>query len=169
MTRKPGDLAELDPLRATRMLARGACRHCPNCGSGGLFTRWLCMRRACPGCHLVLDRGETDYFMGGFVLNFVAVELLIAVGGFVAVLLTWPRVPWTGIEIGLLASAAALPVLTYPFAKTLWLAVDLAFRPVRLGDLDGHGENAPEPDAARRLIDGPSHRPVPPSGDPDRR
>jgi uncharacterized protein (DUF983 family) len=169
MSRKPSDLAELDPGRATRLLARGACRHCPNCGTGGLFTRWLCMRDACPGCHLVLDRGEADYFIGGFVFNFIGVELLIAAAGFVAVLLTWPDVPWTAIEIGLLAGAASLPVLTYPFAKTLWLAVDLALRPVRLGDLAGHGENTPEEAAAHRLIDRPAHPITPPIDDPGRR
>lgn len=169
MNRKPGDLVELDPGRATRLLARGACRHCPNCGSGGLFTRWLSMRRACPGCHLVLDRGETDYFMGGFVLNFIGAEVLIAAAGFVAVLLTWPDVPWTAIEIGLLACAATLPILTYPFAKTLWLAVDLALRPVRLGDLEGHGENAADGGVIRRLIDKPAHPPTPLKDDPGRR
>lgn len=168
MTRRAHDLAELDPGRATRLLVRGACRHCPNCGSGGLFTRWLWMRRACPGCHLVLDRGETDYFIGGFVLNFVGAEVLIAAAGFVAVLVTWPNVPWTAIEIGLLACTVPLPILTYPFAKTLWLAIDLALRPVRLADLEGHGENAPEDGVARRLIDGPP-RLLTPKDDPGRR
>ncbi len=169
MTRKPGDLAELDPGRATRLLARGACRRCPNCGTGGLFTRWLRMRHACPGCHLVLDRREPDYFMGGFVLNFIAAELFVAAGGFVAVLATWPAVPWTAIEIGLVAFAVPLPILTYPFAKTLWLAIDLAFRPVRLGDLEGHGENASERGVVRRFIDAPAHPPMPPTDGPGQR
>ncbi|HKJ92734.1 MAG TPA: DUF983 domain-containing protein [Longimicrobiales bacterium] len=157
--RKPTDLAELDPRRAATLLVRGARRHCPNCGRGGLFDRWLRMRRACPGCHLVLDRGENDYFIGGFVLNFMGAELLMACAGFVAILLTWPAVPWTAIEIGLLASAVTLPVLTYPFAKTLWLAVDLALRPVRFGDLEGHGENAPEQAVADRVVDAPQAMP----------
>jgi hypothetical protein len=36
------------------------------------------------------------------------------------------------------------PILFYPFAKCIWLAMDLVFRPLTLQDLEGHGENAPE-------------------------
>lgn len=99
------------------------------------------MRDACPRCHLKLDRGEHDYFLGGYVVNFVAAELLIVLGALVAVLLTWPDVPWTAIQWGLVLLMLLAPVLFYPFAKTLWLAMDLMFRPVTLADLEGHGEN----------------------------
>ncbi len=99
------------------------------------------MRPACPRCHLKLDRGEADFFIGGYLINFVTAELVIVVGALVAVIATWPKVPWTGIEVGLLLLIVPLPVLFYPFAKTLWLGVDLIFRPVTLADLEGHGEN----------------------------
>jgi hypothetical protein len=33
------------------------------------------------------------------------------------------------------------PVFTYPWSKTLWLAIDLHFRPATLADFEGHGEN----------------------------
>lgn len=99
------------------------------------------MRRACPRCHLILDRNEPDYFLGGYVINFVAAELLIAFGALAAVILTWPDVPWNGIMWGLIALMVPAPVVFYPFAKTLWLAVDLFFRPPTWSDLEGHGEN----------------------------
>jgi len=124
-----------------RKLLRACLLRCPNCGRGGLFRRWVFMRKACPGCHLILDRGEPDYFLGGYLLNFVAAELLIVAGGLGVIVATWPDVPWSALTWGLVLLMIPVPVLFYPFAKTLWLAIDLIFRPVTLRDLEGHGEN----------------------------
>jgi len=99
------------------------------------------MAPICPSCHLKLDRGEPDYFIGGLLINFVVAELLICAGALAGILLTWPDVPWGWIQVYLLLLMVPLPVIFYPWAKTLWLAVDLIFRPVTLADLEGHGEN----------------------------
>jgi uncharacterized protein (DUF983 family) len=129
---RPGPLA---------LLGRALRLRCPNCGAGGLFRHWIHMRPACPSCCLLLDRGERDYFIGAYLINFIGAELMIAAvaGGFV--LLTWPDVPWSAIKWGLVALMIPFPVLTYPFSKTLWLAIDLVFRPITLNDIAGHGEN----------------------------
>lgn len=105
------------------------------------------MRRSCPRCQLILDRGEPDYFLGGYTVNFIVAELLIVAGGALFITLTWPDVPWTTLTWSLVALMVVAPILFYPFAKTLWLALDLIFRPVTLGDLDGHGENLPGDEA----------------------
>lgn len=89
----------------------------------------------------MLDRGEADYFIGGYVINFVTAELAIVAGALGVALLTWPDVPWTGLKWSLIALVIPLPLVTYPWSKTLWLALDLVFRPVTFGDLAGHGEN----------------------------
>jgi len=141
-TRLP-DPVELDPRRASRLLLRGFRRRCPNCGSGSLFRRWIVMEPICPGCHLRLDRGEADYFIGGFLINFVVAELVICAGALAGIVLSWPDVPWGWIQIYLLLFMIPTPIVFYPWAKTLWLAVDLIFRPLTLADLDGHGENLP--------------------------
>jgi len=99
------------------------------------------MRRSCPSCHLRLDRGEEDYFLGGYTVNFIVSELLIVVGAAVGVVLTWPDVPWRLITWSLVTLVILAPILFYPVAKTLWLATDLIFRPVTFRDLEGHGEN----------------------------
>jgi hypothetical protein len=101
------------------------------------------MARTCPRCHLILDRSEADYFLGGYVINFVTAELLIVAGGLAVVLLTWPDVPWEALKWGLILLMLPAPVAFYPFAKTLWLATDLLFRPPTLRDFEGHGENTP--------------------------
>lgn len=108
-----------------------------------MFTRWLVMRRACPRCHLILDRGEQDYFIGGYVVNFVTAEFTIAFAALAAILFTWPDVPWDAIKWSLITLMVPAPVVTYPFAKLVWLAIDLTLRPPTWADLDGHGENLP--------------------------
>ncbi len=99
------------------------------------------MRERCPRCHLILDRGETDYFLGGYTVNFIVAELVVVLGGAASIVLTWPDVPWTLITWTLVVLMVLAPILFYPFAKNLWLALDLIFRPVTLADLAGHGEN----------------------------
>jgi hypothetical protein len=101
------------------------------------------MRATCPSCQLRLDRGEGDYFLGGYTLNFLASELLIVLGAAAGIALSWPDVPWRLLTWSLVGLLLVAPVIFYPFAKTLWLATDLIFRPLTLGDLDGHGENSP--------------------------
>ena len=142
---RQGDPVQLNARRAATLLLRAARLRCPNCGAGPLFRRWLKMSRTCPGCHLLLDRGEPDYFLGGYAINFVAAELLIVLGAAAGLVLTWPDVPWSLITWTLVVLMIMAPVAFYPFAKTLWLAVDLAIRPLTLDDLEGHGENHPQP------------------------
>lgn len=132
--------------RALRHLGRALLRRCPNCGSGGLFSRWIVMRRTCPRCHLILDRNEDDYFIGSYVINFVTAELLIVAGAFGVIWLSWPDVPWEALKWGLMATMVPVPILFYPWAKTLWLAIDLTFRPPTLLDIEGHGENVEAPE-----------------------
>lgn len=111
------------------MLARAVRRRCPLCGARGLFDGWVEPRDACPRCQLELDRGEGDFFLGGFTLNFIAVELLIVVFLIVGVLLTWPDVPWDGLLWTAAPMVVLAPIVLYPVTRTVWLAIDLAMRP----------------------------------------
>jgi uncharacterized protein (DUF983 family) len=137
------DPVQFDLSRALTHLGRALRLRCPNCGTGGLFRRWIVMRRTCPGCHLILDRGEADYFIGGYVVNFVTAEFIIALGALGAIWATWPDVPWGTVKWGLILLMVPAPLVTYPFAKLTWLAIDLILRPPTLSDLEGHGENLP--------------------------
>jgi uncharacterized protein (DUF983 family) len=135
----PGDRAGAPAARV--YLLRALALRCPNCGSGGLFRRWVQMRAECPGCQLLLDRGERDYFIGAYTLNFIAAEVAIVLVAAAVGVATWPHVPWSAIQWGLAGLMIPFPVFTYPFSKTVWLAVDLLFRPLTRGDFAGHGEN----------------------------
>ncbi len=111
------------------MLGRALRLRCPNCGKGGLFFGFFKMKERCPNCGILLERGESDYFIGAYTLNLIVVEMLLALAFLVVVMVTWPNPPWAGLQYGGVVLSVAGAVLCYPFAKTTWLAIDLTFRP----------------------------------------
>jgi uncharacterized protein (DUF983 family) len=87
------------------------------------------MRSECSNCGLHFDRGESDYFYGSYLLNFVVAEL-VAVLAFVAGLIaTWPSPPWNLLTAVTVVIAVVAPIALYPTTKALWLALDLMLRP----------------------------------------
>jgi uncharacterized protein (DUF983 family) len=120
------------------MITRALARRCPNCGSRGIFAGYTTLRDRCPQCGLRLQRGESDYFIGAYLLNLVAVELLFALVLGVIFVMTYPNTPWALLQWGGLALMIAGAVLCYPFSKSLWLAADLIFRPVSAEELAWH-------------------------------
>ena len=126
---------ELDLRRALRLFGRALRLRCPNCGGGSLFLSPLRQRPDCPTCGLQLDRGESDYFLGAYLFNLVAMELLFTLALVGTMLLTWPDTPWTLLKYGAAALMVVGAVVCYPFALTCWLAFDVMLRPVDPGEL----------------------------------
>ena len=58
--------------------------------------------------------------------------LLTLLGGF---LITYPDVNGAALLIAAVVVAVATPVLFLPFSKTIWLAIDLQFRPLEPGEV----------------------------------
>lgn len=121
------------PTAAARIL-RALALHCPECGGGQLFTRWLYLKQRCPTCGLKTDRANPDHFVGAYLVNLIVAELLFAVVFVAWMLIAWPDVPWHRIEVVLATAVIIAPLLLYPFTRTLWLAVDLIFDPLRASD-----------------------------------
>ena len=106
-----------------RVLARGATRRCPRCGSGHLFTSWLRIGERCPRCGLRLEREEGG-FLGAMTINYT-----VTAGVWVALLVVWlvadlPDLNVGALTIASLAVAGLFPLLFWPFSKTLWASVD---------------------------------------------
>jgi uncharacterized protein (DUF983 family) len=120
--------------RAARILARAALRRCPNCGSDTIFRGYLHQLDSCPGCRLLLDRGEGDFFIGAYTINLIVAELLVFFGGMAVLVWRWPDVPWQGLMWGLAVLMVAAPIALYPFCRQLWLGCDLIFRPAESSD-----------------------------------
>ena len=103
--------------------------HCPNCGQGRLLVSWWKVRKTCELCGLRFDRGENDYFIGAYTINLIVAELIVVAAILVGMALSWPNVPWTLLMYALVPLAVLAPVLTFPFSRALWLAIDLRLRP----------------------------------------
>lgn len=119
---------------ATLLLWRAIRRHCPNCGRRDVFEGYFKLRQRCPQCGMLLERGEGDYFLGAYALNLVGVEVVLAAAFVVVMVATWPNPPWNGLQYGGAVLAVLVPIVSYPFTKTVWLALDLIFRPPKRED-----------------------------------
>jgi len=131
--------AAAGPLPARSTVAakfrRALLLRCPRCGGGAIFRSWLSMEDRCLTCGLALERGErSDFWIGAYVFNLVAGEVLAIGIPIVWMIASSPRQPWTAIEIVAAALCVVLPFLFFPFSRTLWLAWDLSFRPIEPGD-----------------------------------
>lgn len=131
----PVDSSELSTARAVRILWRGIRIRCPHCGRGGILDGWFKLKHRCPGCGLVLDRGESDYFLGAYLVNLVAVELILTAIMVIIGIATAPDVPWTLLTWGGVVFALVLAIGCYPLTKVLWLAFDVILRPVTSEEL----------------------------------
>ena len=138
-SREPIGDTELTTRRIAVLLGRALRLRCPNCGGGNLFAKWGSLRQRCPQCGLWLERGESDYYLGAYTVALIFIESLFAIGFVLALILTWPDVPWDAIQWGGVVVLTAGVIIAYPFSKTIWLAIDLMFRPVTLDDLSADG------------------------------
>jgi hypothetical protein len=85
---------------------------------------------SCPSCGLRFDREpEGGYWVGSYTLNLFATELAFAVAFVGALVLTWPDPPWRALVWGDLALMITFPMAFFPWSKTLFIAIDLTFRP----------------------------------------
>jgi len=96
-----------------------------------VFVRWLKLRERCPKCGLRFER-EEGFFTGVYLVNYSFVAVAIVIELFVFVIYANANedaalLPAMAIGAG---TALLLPLLTYPFAKTIWIAIDLITRPL---------------------------------------
>jgi uncharacterized protein (DUF983 family) len=80
----------------------------------------------CPRCGLHFER-EQGYWAGALAINIIIVGGLFVVAFVIALALTVPDVP-VGPLLAILVPVMIIgPIVAYPFSKTLWVAIDLAF------------------------------------------
>lgn len=136
-------------LQASKLVGRGLMRRCPVCGSGHLFRYWFAMRTACPGCGLVFRRAPGQW-LGSWFLNIVLVQVVLVVGISGLVAATWPaRLSWFAIG-AVVAVAVMVPMVTFPFSRTLWMAIDLIMRPLDFDDGVAPGVELEQSERRRR-------------------
>ena len=87
------------------------------------------MAAVCPTCRLPLERNEEGYTVGAYMFNIgLAEAVFVAVlGGVLAC--TWPDPPWQLLTWASGGLMVVLPIVFYPFSKTLFLGMHLLFHP----------------------------------------
>ncbi len=150
------------PTPWTVMVRRGLARRCPRCAGDHLFVTRYRLKDRCPTCGYRFER-EPGFFLGSWFINFMVVEAVhfVLVMGFIVWKSGHPEAGLLApIGVGV-ATGIALPIIVYPWAQTVWAAIDLAMTPLELAeiidaadaadaaeaDAAGPGPGAPEPPA----------------------
>jgi uncharacterized membrane protein YdbT with pleckstrin-like domain len=85
------------------------------------------MKEYCPRCGYEFNR-EHGYFLGAYPLNLIAAEIIPV--SLLIVLLIFTNLSWIWLEVILIPLAVGLPFLLYPYARMIWMVIDLFFQPV---------------------------------------
>lgn len=88
---------------------------------------------------------DPGYWLGAMIINTavtIAVFLAVFVG---AAIVFWPEVPWTAILVGTIVLNLIVPVVFYPWSKTLFVALDLGVRPLTEGETEAADDNMASP------------------------
>jgi uncharacterized protein (DUF983 family) len=109
------------------MIRRALRLRCPLCGASGIWRAFGQLVDRCPGCGYAFER-EEGYWTGGLIVNLsvaMAALILILVAGWTRYGATLP------VWVTVLAATTmmVLPILGYPWSKTLWMVVDLKINP----------------------------------------
>jgi uncharacterized protein (DUF983 family) len=119
-------------VSTSTLLWRAGRRRCPRCGGKGIFSSWLKLRERCPTCGYRFER-EEGFFTGVYLVNYSLIAVVIVFELFVYLLYANAQDGDASFGPALLiglATALVLPMITYPFAKATWAAIDLAARPL---------------------------------------
>jgi hypothetical protein len=105
------------------------------CGTFAIGDGYFRLQERCPQCGLRFARLE------GHWSGDIGINTIVTFGLLFVVVLGGTLLMWEKLNVAVLLGAGALvvlvfPVLFVPVAKTLWVAVDLAMRPVEPAELD---------------------------------
>ncbi len=87
------------------------------------------MKPNCPTCGMKFER-DAGYGTGAMIVN-TAVTIGMFLVVFVGIMVvTWPDVPWTAALVITIGVNLVVPIVFYPWSKTIFLGMDLAVRPL---------------------------------------
>ncbi len=119
-----------------KMIVRSLLRRCPNCGNHqAWFVTWFKQGERCVGCGIKRTRDTDGQELGSMTIASVINIVLIMIAIGIAVAITAPDVPVLTLYIVLASAALVFPVLTWPMTHTLWMGLDLIFRPMGIDEV----------------------------------
>lgn len=120
------DVAGTTPSRLAIGAGRALKRTCPYCGHPGVFESWFSLKKRCPHCG-TLFAYETGYLLGSYAMNLIFTEFLAV--AIVIGLIVYTDFSVLQMQIAAVVLAVGLPLLFYPTAVLLWIALDVALHP----------------------------------------
>jgi hypothetical protein len=93
------------------------------------------MIERCPRCGLRFQRIE-GHWSGDLGINTIVSFGALFVTLIVGFAVTYPDVPGLLLFVLAVSVALVMPLVFYPFSKTLWLAIDLMMRPLEPGEVN---------------------------------
>lgn len=107
-------------------MGRALTRRCPYCGGGGIFSSYFSLKERCPHCN-TLFAYEDGYFLGAYAINVVFII-------FFGIALVFALIGLTDLDVLQMqilgvAIVVILPILVYPLAMALWIALDITLHP----------------------------------------
>ena len=120
------DIADSPVKRFLQSAGRGVRLKCPYCGGGDIFDSWFTLKRQCPTCGVTYAY-EDGYFLGSYAINLVFTELIAV--AIVISLIIWSDLSVLQMQIAAVVLAVGFPLLGYPFALLIWVALDVALHP----------------------------------------
>ncbi len=119
-------IPETGGKRLAVTFGRAFRRHCPYCGGGDLFKGWFTLKKRCPHCNTLYEY-EDGFFLGSYVINLGFTELLTV--GIVVWLIVASGLSVLEMQIYGATLALLMPILFYPLALLLWIALDISIHP----------------------------------------
>ena len=119
------DLPPAGSERIRTLVKRGLLLRCPYCGQPHIIKLPFWIKDCCPRCGYRFEP-ESGYFVGGYALNLVAsgiVGLIVVI-----IILTQGDLSLYQQEALAIGTAILLPIIFFPWSRTLWMALDLTFQ-----------------------------------------
>jgi hypothetical protein len=91
------------------------------------------MRERCPRCDFPLDRVE-GHWLGSLGVNTIVSFGVLFATVVAGVVIFYPDIPVLGLVVAVVVVGLVVPLLFFPFSRTIWSAIDLAMRPVEPDD-----------------------------------
>lgn len=120
---RPVTLPDSGAQRLRLTMGRAIRKKCPYCGGGHLFEGWFTLKKRCPHCNTLFEY-EEGHMLGSYVVNLGVTELLTV--AIVVWMIAGTAMSVLQMQIWAVVFAVGLPLLFYPFALLLWIALDIS-------------------------------------------
>lgn len=109
-----------------KSLARALTLRCPLCGGKKIGKKFLGLKSHCPTCDHKFEV-EAGYFTGALAINMILSGGFFTIAFVIIMIKTIPHIPVANTLIILVPCMTILPIVFYPFSKTIWIAIDQVF------------------------------------------